>query len=44
MSKIDEAEANLALASLQLMGRAYDDERIRYRAGLDDVTAVLETA
>ena len=26
MSKIDEAEAALALASLQLMGRAYDDE------------------
>jgi hydrogenase expression/formation protein HypC len=26
MSKIDEAEAGLALASLQLMGRAYDDE------------------
>ena len=26
MSKIDEAEAELALASLQLMGRAYQDE------------------
>jgi hydrogenase expression/formation protein HypC len=26
MSKIDEEEANLALASLQMMGRAYDDE------------------
>ena len=26
MSKIDEKEAALALASLQLMGRAYDDE------------------
>jgi hydrogenase expression/formation protein HypC len=26
MSKIDEAEAALALASLQLMGKAYDDE------------------
>jgi hydrogenase expression/formation protein HypC len=26
MSKIDEAEASLALASLQLMGQAYDDE------------------
>ena len=26
MSKIDEDEAALALASLQLMGRAYDDE------------------
>jgi hydrogenase expression/formation protein HypC len=26
MSKIDEAEADLALASLQLMGQAYDDE------------------
>jgi hydrogenase expression/formation protein HypC len=26
MSKIDEAEAALALASLQLMGQAYDDE------------------
>jgi hydrogenase expression/formation protein HypC len=26
MSKIDEDEANLALASLQLMGRAFDDE------------------
>jgi hydrogenase expression/formation protein HypC len=26
MSKIDEAEAELALASLQLMGQAYDDE------------------
>jgi len=26
MSKIDEEEANLALASLKLMGQAYDDE------------------
>jgi len=26
MSKIDEEEAAVALASLQLMGRAYDDE------------------
>ncbi len=26
MSKIDEAEAALTLASLQLMGRAYEDE------------------
>jgi hydrogenase expression/formation protein HypC len=26
MSKIDEEEAGLALASLQLMGKAYDDE------------------
>jgi len=26
MSKIDEKEAELALASLQLMGRAYEDE------------------
>jgi hydrogenase expression/formation protein HypC len=26
MSKIDEEEAALALASLQLMGRAYEDE------------------
>jgi hydrogenase expression/formation protein HypC len=26
MSKIDEAEAELALASLQLMGQAYDEE------------------
>jgi hydrogenase expression/formation protein HypC len=26
MSKIDEREAALALASLQLMGQAYDDE------------------
>jgi hydrogenase expression/formation protein HypC len=26
MSKIDEEEANLALATLQLMGQAYDDE------------------
>jgi hydrogenase expression/formation protein HypC len=26
MSKIDEAEAELALASLKLMGRAYEDE------------------
>jgi hydrogenase expression/formation protein HypC len=26
MSKIDEAEADRALASLQLMGQAYDDE------------------
>jgi hydrogenase expression/formation protein HypC len=26
MSKIDEREAELALASLQLMGRAYQDE------------------
>jgi hydrogenase expression/formation protein HypC len=26
MSKIDEGEANLALASLQLMGQAFDDE------------------
>ena len=26
MSRIDEAEANLALASLKLMGRGYEDE------------------
>ena len=26
MSKIDEEEANLALASLKLMGQAYGDE------------------
>lgn len=26
LSKIDEREASLALASLQLMGQAYDDE------------------
>lgn len=26
ISKIDEEEANLALASLQMMGQAYDDE------------------
>ena len=26
MSKIDEAEANLALASLKLMGQGYEDE------------------
>ena len=26
MSKIDEDEAELALASLQLMGQAYEDE------------------
>jgi hydrogenase expression/formation protein HypC len=26
LSKIDEEEASLALASLQLMGQAYDDE------------------
>jgi hydrogenase expression/formation protein HypC len=26
MSRIDEAEAELALASLQLMGRAYEEE------------------
>jgi hydrogenase maturation factor len=26
MSKIDEEEAALALASLQLMGKAYDEE------------------
>jgi hydrogenase expression/formation protein HypC len=26
MSRIDEEEANLALASLKLMGQAYDDE------------------
>ena len=26
MSKIDEEEANLALASLKLMGQSYDDE------------------
>src|SRR5580700_7308223 len=26
MSKIDEEEANLALASLKLMGQAYEDE------------------
>ena len=26
MSKIDEDEANLALASLKMMGQAYDDE------------------
>jgi hydrogenase expression/formation protein HypC len=30
MSKIDEEEAALALASLQLMGQAYDDELEAY--------------
>jgi hydrogenase expression/formation protein HypC len=30
MSKIDEAEAERALRSLQLMGRAYDDELEAY--------------
>jgi hydrogenase expression/formation protein HypC len=30
MSKIDEEEASLALASLQLMGQAYDDELEAY--------------
>jgi len=32
MSKIDEAEAAVALASLQIMGRAYDDELEAFRA------------
>jgi hydrogenase expression/formation protein HypC len=32
MSKIDEAEAQQALASLQLMGQAYDDELAAYWA------------
>jgi hydrogenase expression/formation protein HypC len=31
MSKIDEAEASLALASLQMMGQAYDDEVMALR-------------
>jgi hydrogenase expression/formation protein HypC len=32
MSKIDEEEANLALASLQLMGQAYKDEMDAFRS------------
>jgi hydrogenase expression/formation protein HypC len=32
MSKIDEPEAALALASLALMGQAYDDELEAFRA------------
>ncbi|MDR3649317.1 MAG: HypC/HybG/HupF family hydrogenase formation chaperone [Acidimicrobiales bacterium] len=32
MSKIDEEEANLALASLQLMGRAYGEELEAFRS------------
>jgi hydrogenase expression/formation protein HypC len=31
MSKIDEAEASLALASLQMMGQAYSDEMEAFR-------------
>jgi hydrogenase expression/formation protein HypC len=31
MSKIDEAEASLALASLQMMGQAYSDEMDAFR-------------
>ena len=31
MSKIDEAEAELALASLRLMGEAYEDELDAFR-------------
>ncbi len=31
MAKIDEEEAELALASLQLMGQAYDDELAAFR-------------
>jgi len=32
MSKIDEEEASLALASLQLMGKAYGDEMDAFRS------------
>ena len=32
MSKIDEEEANLALASLRLMGQAYGDEMEAFRS------------
>ncbi len=32
LSKIDEEEAALALASLQLMGQAYDDELEAFRS------------
>ncbi len=32
MSKIDEGEANLALASLQLMGQPYKDEMDAFRS------------
>jgi hydrogenase expression/formation protein HypC len=35
MSKIDEEEAALALASLQLMGQAYDDELEAFWASAD---------
>ena len=34
MSKIDEEEANLALASLQLMGQAYKDEMEAFRSSI----------
>jgi hydrogenase expression/formation protein HypC len=34
MSKIDEEEASLALASLQLMGQAYDDELAAFWSSL----------
>jgi hydrogenase expression/formation protein HypC len=37
MSKIDEEEANLALASLKLMGQPYDDEL----AALGESTKIL---
>jgi hydrogenase expression/formation protein HypC len=32
MSKIDEEEANLALASLRMMGQAYSDEMEAFRS------------
>jgi hydrogenase expression/formation protein HypC len=34
MSKIDEEEASLALASLQMMGQAYADEMEAFRASM----------
>jgi hydrogenase expression/formation protein HypC len=40
MAKIDEEEANLALASLRMMGQAYDDE-VRALAA-SEIEAMLE--
>jgi hydrogenase expression/formation protein HypC len=43
MSKIDEEEAALALASLQLMGQAYDDELEAFWSSKITTDAVTDT-
>jgi hydrogenase expression/formation protein HypC len=40
MSKIDEEEASLALASLQMMGQAYSDEMEAFRSS--GITSTLK--